>query len=99
MSDQRISCLMARYEETAQEETTAAAPRHTQVPIPPPEQSRGTYLSAGVPNSPNGQVDKREDEEGVNMESNADPPPPPNITESIVAQTQLLRRLTEATEQ
>ena len=33
------------------------------------------------------------------MEINADPPPPQDITESIVAQTQLLRRLTEATEQ
>jgi len=33
------------------------------------------------------------------MEINADPPPPPDITESIVAQIQLLRRLTEATEQ
>jgi hypothetical protein len=44
-------------------------------------------------------VDKREDEEGVSMEINTDPPPPPDITESIVAQTQLLRRLTKATEQ
>src|SRR6185312_7083691 len=85
MSDQRISRLMARFEETAQEEATAAAPRRAQVPIPPLEQSRGADLSAGAPNSPNGQVDKREDEEGGNMESNADPPPPPNITESIVA--------------
>ena len=107
MSDQKISHLMARFEETAQEEATAAAPRHAQVPIPPPEQSRGTDLSAGAPNSPNEQVDEREDEEEidredddeVNMEINADPPPPPDITESIVAQTQLLRRLTEATEQ
>ena len=90
---------MARFEEAAQEEATAAAPRCAQVPIPPLEQSRGADLSAGGPNSPNGQVGEREDEEGVNMEINADPPSPPNITESIVAQTQLLRRLTEATEQ
>ena len=40
-----------------------------------------------------------EDDEEVNMEINADPSPPPDITESIVAQTQLLQRLTEATEQ
>ena len=44
-------------------------------------------------------MDEKEDEEGVNMEIDADPPPPPDITESIVAQTQLLRCLTEATEQ
>ena len=54
---------MARFEETAQEEATAAAPRRAQVPIPPPEQSRGADLSAGAPNSPNGQVDEKEDEE------------------------------------
>jgi len=90
---------MARFDEAAQEEATAATPRCAQVPIPPSGQSRGANLSAGAPNSPNGQVDEREGEEGVNMEINADPPPPPDITESIVAQTQLLRRLTEATEQ
>ena len=89
---------MARFKETAQEEATAAAPRRAQVPIPPTEQSRGADMSVGAPNSPNGQVDEREDEEGVNMEINADPPPPPDITESMVAQTQLLRHLTEATE-
>jgi len=98
---------MARFEEAAQEEATAVAPRRAQVPVPPPEQSRGVDLSAGAPNSHNGQVDEGEDEEvvnieddeEVNMEINADPPPPPDITESIVTQTQLLQRLTEATEQ
>ena len=76
---------MACFEEAAQEEATAVAPRRAQVPIPPPRQSRGANLSAGAPNCPSGQVDEGEDDEEVNMQINADPPPPPDITESIVA--------------
>jgi len=56
----------------------------------------GANLSAGAPNSPNGQVDEGEDEEEVNMEINAELAP--DITKSIVAQTLLLQRLTEAIE-
>jgi len=56
MSDQRISRLMARFEETAREEATTANQGHAQASNPPTEQGRGTDLTAGAPHDPIGQM-------------------------------------------
>jgi len=63
MSDQRISRLMARFEETAREEATTANQGHAQASNPPTEQGRGTAQTAGAPHDPIGQVVEGEDKE------------------------------------
>ena len=54
MSDQRISRLMARFEETTREEATTANQGHAQASNPPTEQGRGATLTAGAPHDPIG---------------------------------------------
>jgi len=49
MSDQRISRLMARFEETAREEATTANQGHAQASNPPTEQGRGAALLLELP--------------------------------------------------
>ena len=63
MSDQRISRLMARFEETAREEATTANQGHAQASNPPMEQGRGAALTARAPHDPIGQMVEGEDKE------------------------------------
>ena len=49
MSDQRISRLTARFEETAREEATTANQGHAQASNPPTEQGRGAALLLELP--------------------------------------------------
>ena len=63
MSDQRISRLMARFEETTREEATTANQGHAQASNPPTEQGRDAALTAGAPHDPIGQVVEGEDKE------------------------------------
>ena len=78
MSVRRSSLLMTRSEEAAREEATATTQGRAQASVPPAEQGRGVAQTAGAPQIPAGQVVEGEDEEeDVNEEINADPPPSP----------------------